>query len=83
MIKNKFNNYFSTKNCTLLSVGPMSVNCVDSALELANKYNAPIILIASRRQIDSEQFNGGYVNNWTTSEFTKYVRSKDKKKISF
>lgn len=58
----------------------MSVNCVDSALELANEYNAPIILIASRRQIDSEQFNGGYVNNWTTSEFTKYVRNKDKGK---
>jgi flagellar hook protein FlgE len=37
-------------------------------------------LIASRRQIDSEQFNGGYVNNWTTSEFTKYVRNKDRGK---
>ena len=77
MIKKKFNNYFSKRNCTLLGVGPMSVNCVDSALELSNEYNAPIILIASRRQIDSEQFKGGYVNNWTTSEFTKYVRNKN------
>ena len=57
----------------------MSINCVDSAIELAYEYNAPIILIASRRQIDSEQFNGGYVNNWITSEFVKYVRNKDKK----
>jgi tagatose-1,6-bisphosphate aldolase non-catalytic subunit AgaZ/GatZ len=57
----------------------MSVNCVDSAIELANEYNAPIILIASRRQIDSEQFNGGYVNSWITSDFAKYVRNKDKK----
>ena len=80
MIKKKINNYFSKRNCTLLGVGPMSVNCVDSVLELANEYNAPIILIASRRQIDSEQFNGGYVNNWTTSEFTNYVRNKDKGK---
>ena len=77
MIKKKFNNYFSKRNCTLLGVGPMSVNCVDSVLELSNEYNCPVILIASRRQIDSEQFNGGYVNNWTTSEFTKYVRNKD------
>ena len=75
MIKKKFNNYFSKRNCTLLGVGPMSLNCVDSVLELSNEYNAPIILIASRRQIDSEQFNGGYVNNWTTSEFTKYISS--------
>ena len=80
MIKKKFINYFSKRNCTLLGVGPMSLNCVDSVLELSNEYNAPIILIASRRQIDSEQFNGGYVNNWTTSEFTKYIRNKDKKK---
>ena len=80
MIKKKINNYFSKRNSTLLGVGPMSVNCVDSVLELANEYNAPIILIASRRQIDSEQFNGGYVNNWTTSEFTNYVRNKDKRK---
>jgi flagellar hook protein FlgE len=80
MIKKKINNYFSKRNCTLLGVGPMSVNCVDSVLELANDYNVPIILIPSRRQIDSEQFNGGYVNNWTTSQFTKYIRNKDKGK---
>ena len=80
MIKKKINNYFSKRNCTLLGVGPMSVNCVDSVLELTNEYNVPIILIASRRQIDSEQFNGGYVNNWTTSEFANYVRNKDKVK---
>ena len=36
------------------------------------------MLIASRRQIDSEQFNGGYVNNWTTSKFANYVKTKDK-----
>jgi tagatose-1,6-bisphosphate aldolase non-catalytic subunit AgaZ/GatZ len=80
VIKKKINNYFSKRNCTLLGVGPMSVNCVDSVLELTNEYNVPIILIASRRQIDSEQFNGGYVNNWTTSEFANYVRNKDKVK---
>ena len=80
MIKKKLKNYFSRKSCTMLGVGPMSINCVDAVVEIANNHNVPIILIASRRQIDSEQFNGGYVNNWTTSKFTKYVRNKDKKK---
>ena len=76
MVKKKINNYFSKQCCTLLGVGPMSINCVDSALELAKEYNAPIILIASRRQIDSEQFNKGYVNNWSTFEFAKYVNQR-------
>ncbi len=80
MVKKKINNYFSKQCCTLLGVGPMSINCVDSALELSEEYNAPIILIASRRQIDSEQFNKGYVNNWSTFEFAKYVRNKDRGK---
>ena len=70
--------YLSKYRCTLLGVGPMSVNCVDASIELANEYSSPIMLIASRRQIDSEKFNGGYVNNWTTLEFAKYVKNKDK-----
>ena len=78
MIQNKIKDYLSKHCCTLLGVGPMSINCVDAAVELANEYAIPLMLIASRRQIDSEQFKGGYVNNWTTSEFANYVRNKDK-----
>jgi len=78
VIQKKINNYLSKNSCTLLGVGPMSLNCVNAAVELANEHNAPLMLIASRRQIDSEQFNGGYVNKWTTSEFASYVRNKDK-----
>ena len=36
-------------------------------------------MIASRRQIDSSEFGGGYVNNWTTDDFARYVTEKDKK----
>ena len=78
MIQNKIKDYLSKHCCTLLGVGPMSINCVDAAVELANEYAIPLMLIASRRQIDSEQFNGGYVNNWTTSEFANYVRNEDR-----
>ncbi len=67
------------RRCTLLGVGPMSKNCVDATIELANTYNSPLMLIASRRQIDSAEFGGGYVNNWTTEKFAEYVIDKDKK----
>ena len=79
MIKEKLQTYLNNHRCTLLGVGPMSKNCVDAAIELANEYTIPIMLIASRRQIDSQQFNGGYVNNWTTSDFSNYVKEKDNK----
>ena len=59
----------SRKKCTLLGIGPMSKNCVDITIDLANKYNIPLMLIASRRQIESKDLGGGYVNNWTTEEF--------------
>ena len=79
MMHQRLNTFLNKKRCTLLGVGPMSLNCVDAAIELANEYEAPLLLIASRRQIDSEEFGGGYVNNWTTREFAKYVIDNDQK----
>ena len=79
MIHNKIQSLLTKKRCTLLGVGPMSANCVDAAIELSNVFDSTLMLIASRRQIDSEQFGGGYVNNWTTSEFAEYVIDRDKK----
>lgn len=79
MIHQRLESFLQKRRCTLLGVGPMSVNCVDAAIELANDYEVPIMLIASRRQIDSEEFFGGYVNNWTSSEFARYVIDRDKK----
>ena len=77
IIQQRLENYRKEKNCTLLGVGPMSKNCVDATIELADQYKAPLMLIASRRQIDSEQFGGGYVENWTTKQFVDYVSEKD------
>ena len=79
MIYQKLQALLQKRHCTLLGVGPMSVNCVDATIELANEREIPILMIASRRQIDSEEFGGGYVNNWTTEEFARYVSDKDKK----
>jgi tagatose-1,6-bisphosphate aldolase non-catalytic subunit AgaZ/GatZ len=76
-IQQRLENYRKGKNCTLLGVGPMSKNCVDATIELADQYKTPLMLIASRRQVDSEQFGGGYVENWSTKQFADYVRGKD------
>ena len=79
MIKQYLTNYLERNRCTLLGVGPMSKNCVDATIELANIYKVPLMLIASRRQVDSGEFGGGYVNNWTTDDFAKYVVDADKR----
>jgi hypothetical protein len=57
-------------------IGPMSKNVVDTIIEFCNETNNNIGLIPSRRQVE---WNGGYVNNWTTQEFTEYVKSKTDK----
>ena len=79
MIRDKLFDFQNKNKCTYLGIGPMSQNCVDVTIDLANNYECPFFLIASRRQIDSEQFGGGYVNNWTTEKFAKYVLEKSKK----
>ena len=50
-------------------IGPMSKNIVDSIIEFTNETNNDIGLIPSRRQVE---WDGGYVNNWTTKEFAKH-----------
>ena len=47
-------------------IGPMSKNVVDSIIEFDGNFG----FIPSRRQVD---YNGGYVNQWTTGEFATYV----------
>jgi len=79
MIHNKIQRLLTKKRCTLLGVGPMSINCVDAAIEISNQFESPLLLIASRRQIDSDEFGGGYVNSWTTCNFAEYVTNRDKK----
>ena len=75
---NRIKEFIKKKQCTLLGIGPMSKNCVDVVIELVNSHKIPIMLIASRRQIESAELGGGYVNNWTTEEFSKYIEKNDK-----
>ncbi|SFQ05778.1 tagatose-6-phosphate kinase [Amycolatopsis rubida] len=61
-----------------LGVGPMSKNAVDATVELARDHDTRIMLIPSRRQVESAALGGGYVERWTTDEFAGYVRDQDK-----
>ena len=47
----------------------MSKNVVDSIIEFGGEFG----FIPSRRQVD---YNGGYVNEWTTGKFSKYVNGR-------
>ena len=79
MIAQRLKDFSHRRRCTLLGVGPMSLNCVNASIEIANENEIPLMLIASRRQIDSEEFGGGYVNNWATQKYADYVIDRDKK----
>ena len=57
-------------------IGPMSRNIVDASIEWCNETSNPLGLIPSRRQVE---YNGGYVNSWTTKDFSKYIKSKTNK----
>jgi hypothetical protein len=54
-------------------IGPMSKNVVDTIIEFCNETGNKIGLIPSRRQIE---WNGGYVNNWITKDFSDYINRK-------
>lgn len=60
----------SMETSTLLGVGPMSHNCVQASLEVAKENDCPIMLIASRNQIDLDELGGGYANSWDQERFS-------------
>jgi mannose-6-phosphate isomerase-like protein (cupin superfamily) len=53
-----------------LCFGPMSKNIVDVIINISNKYHIPVTFIPSRRQVE---YDGGYVNDWTTKDFSDYI----------
>jgi hypothetical protein len=57
-------------------IGPMSKNIVDTIIDFCDNTGNTIGLIPSRRQVE---WSSGYVNEWTTKEFSEYVKSKTDK----
>ncbi len=64
---------------TFLGLGPMSTEVINSLDFFSKKYKKKIMLICSRNQIESEKLGGGYVNNFSTTDFANFVKSKKNK----
>ncbi|MCA1530473.1 tagatose-6-phosphate kinase [Bradyrhizobium yuanmingense] len=59
-----------------LGIGPMSKNTVEACGSIARHHGIPLMLIASRRQIEKDDLGGGYVENWTTQALSEHVVKK-------
>ena len=59
----------------------MSKNCIDETINISQACKFPIFLIASRRQIETMELGNGYVENFSTEEYSKYVNLKKPKNI--
>src|SRR4051812_15384473 len=59
----------------LLAIGPMSSEIIEAVFYYSNFFRVPLMLIASKNQID---YAGGYVNNWTTAEYMEFVNTMKK-----
>ena len=60
---------------TLLGIGPMSKTLIKAVLELAKEKDFPVLLIASRNQVDSDEFGHGYVCGWDQDRFVADVQA--------
>lgn len=75
--------FLHNTNKTLLCVGPLSSNIIDVSLDFSKTHQLPLILVASRRQIECQELGAGYVNNWSTQGFANYVNQFQNKYIYF
>ncbi len=60
-----------------IGIGPMSTEVIEAVYKYSSINNKDLMLIASKNQIDH---SGGYVNNWNTKDYSKFIL-KMKKKI--
>ena len=54
----------------------MSLEIINSLDVFSKKFNKKIMLICSRNQIETSYLGGGYVNNFSTKEFSDFVIKK-------
>ena len=68
--------------CTLLGIGPMSENLIEAVFLLAKQKDFPVMFIASRNQVDADEFGGGYVCSWNQQTFRQDI-DRIAQKVSF
>ncbi|MBQ4074136.1 MAG: class II D-tagatose-bisphosphate aldolase, non-catalytic subunit [Clostridia bacterium] len=61
--------------CTLLGIGPMSPALIQATLELSQEQDFPILYIASRNQVDMDEFGAGYVNGWDQKRMVADIKA--------
>ena len=67
---------FEGKNrASMLGIGPMSRTLIKASMLLAKEKDFPLMFIASRNQVDADEFGGGYVCNWNQERFAADIRS--------
>lgn len=54
-----------------LGIGPMSTEIIEAIFRTSHYMRRELMIIASKNQIDH---SGGYVNNWTTTEFMGFIK---------
>jgi hypothetical protein len=64
---------------TQIGVGVVSLNTVDATVEIAQEHDVSLMLIASRRQIDADEFGGGYVAGLSPERLAARVRPRDQR----
>jgi len=53
-----------------LGFGPMSPEIIEGIIKASSELKKSFMLISTKNQID---YNGGYVNKWTTGQYVKFV----------
>ena len=68
------NHPYQKKPETNLCVGPMTINTIKSIDKFSKENKKKIFIICSRNQIENKALGGGYVNNFSTEDFAKYIK---------
>ena len=61
-----------------LGIGPMSSEVIEAVFRYSTLNRRPIMLVSTKNQID---YKNGYVNNWNTSQYSKFIKTLKKKYI--
>ncbi|MFH0795963.1 MAG: class II D-tagatose-bisphosphate aldolase, non-catalytic subunit, partial [Candidatus Omnitrophota bacterium] len=69
-----FRRFQKINDVTLLGIGPVSKNTIIASLEVARKYDFPLLFIASRNQVDKKELGGGYLSGWDQKGFVSGVK---------
>ena len=79
LLKHNLKNF--NKKKTLLAIGPVTKNTIIASSNIAKKKKIPLMLIASRRQIETKKLNSGYVENLTTEKYSSLITDLGKERL--